>query len=59
MKKFNQWILRSGVVIQIYCSSIPANAANIQYNNNSNQSFLTQFQEIYNSLQVSINNYQK
>ncbi len=59
MKQFNQWIVISGVVIQIYFSSIPVNAANAQSNNNSNKSLLSQFQEIYNSLQVSINNYQK
>ncbi|WP_221644680.1 hypothetical protein [Nostoc sp. UCD121] len=62
MKNFNQLIAISGVVVQIYFSSIPANATNAasgQSNNNSNQSFLLQFQEIYNSLQTYINSYQK
>lgn len=58
MKQFNQWILISGVVIQICFSSMTVNAANAD-KNNSNKSLLSQFQEIYNSLQVSINNYQK
>ncbi|MBD2511432.1 MULTISPECIES: hypothetical protein [Nostoc] len=59
MKNFNQLIVISGVVVQIYFSSIPANAANVESSNNSNQSFLLQFQEIYNSLQTYINSYQK
>ena len=58
MKQFNQWILISGIVIQICFSSMRVDAANAD-NKNSNKSLLSQFQEIYNSLQVSINNYQK
>lgn len=49
----NQLIVRSGVVILISFSS-PANAQT-----NQNQSFLTQFQQIYSSLQTYISNYQK
>ncbi|MBC6431889.1 hypothetical protein FM036_14280 [Nostoc sp. HG1] len=45
--------MRSGVVILISFSS-PANAQT-----NQNQSFLTQFQQIYSSLQTYISNYQK
>ncbi|WP_414516637.1 hypothetical protein [Nostoc sp. PCC 9305] len=48
-------IVKSGVVILISFSSLPANA---QGQENS-QSFLTQFQQIYSSLQTYINNYQK
>ncbi|MHC5613735.1 MAG: hypothetical protein ACYTXA_22740 [Nostoc sp.] len=44
----------SGVVILISFSSLPANAQT-----NQNQSFLTQFQQIYSSLQTYISNYQK
>ncbi|WP_242056015.1 hypothetical protein [Nostoc flagelliforme] len=58
MKQFSQWILISGAVIQICFSNMTVDAANAD-NNNSNKSVLSQFQEIYNSLQVSINNYQK
>lgn len=47
--------MNSGVVILISFSSLPANA---QGQENS-QSFLTQFQQIYSSLQTYINNYQK
>lgn len=51
----NRLIVNSGVVILISFSSLPANA---QGQENS-QSFLTQFQQIYSSLQTYINNYQK
>ncbi|AVH63954.1 hypothetical protein [Nostoc sp. 'Peltigera membranacea cyanobiont' N6] len=44
----------SSTVILISFSSLPANAQT-----NKNQSFLTQFQEIYSSLQAYISNYQK
>lgn len=44
----------SGVVILISFSSLPGNAQT-----NQNQSFLTQFQQIYSSLQTYISNYQK
>ncbi|MBE9003220.1 hypothetical protein IQ274_34950 [Nostoc sp. LEGE 12447] len=44
----------SGAAILISFSSLPANAQASQ-----NQSFLTQFQQIYSSLQTYISNYQK
>lgn len=50
----NRLIVISGVVILISFSSLPANAQT-----NQNQSFLTQFQQIYSSLQTYISNYQK
>ena len=50
----NRLIAISGVVILISFSSLPANAQT-----NQNQSFLTQFQQIYSSLQTYISNYQK
>ncbi|WP_273770689.1 hypothetical protein [Nostoc sp. UHCC 0926] len=51
----NRLIVISGVVILISFSSLPANAQGQQ----NSQSFLTQFQQIYSSLQTYINNYQK
>jgi hypothetical protein len=48
----NQLIAISGVVILISFSSLTAQAR-------ENQSFLTQFQQIYSSLQTYISNYQK
>ncbi|MHC5739926.1 hypothetical protein [Nostoc sp.] len=50
----NRLIAISGVVILISFSSLPANAQT-----NQNQSFLTQFQQIYSSLQTYVSNYQK
>ncbi|MHC5763730.1 hypothetical protein [Nostoc sp.] len=50
----NRLIVISGVVILTSFSSLPANAQT-----NQNQSFLTQFQQIYSSLQTYISNYQK
>ncbi|MHC5928812.1 hypothetical protein [Nostoc sp.] len=50
----NRLIVISGVVILISFSSLRANAQT-----NQNQSFLTQFQQIYSSLQTYISNYQK
>ena len=50
----NRLIVISGVVILTSFSSIPATAQT-----NQNQSFLTQFQQIYSSLQTYISNYQK
>lgn len=54
MKDFNRLIAISGIVGLISFSSLPANAQT-----NQNQSFLTQFQQIYSSLQTYISNYQK
>lgn len=50
----NRLIVISGVVILTSFSSLPATAQT-----NQNQSFLTQFQQIYSSLQTYISNYQK
>ena len=50
----NRLIAISGAAILISFSSLPANAQASQ-----NQSFLTQFQQIYSSLQTYISNYQK
>jgi hypothetical protein len=50
----NRLIVISGVVILTSFSSLPANAQT-----NQNQSFLTQFQQIYSSLQTYISSYQK
>jgi hypothetical protein len=50
----NRLIAISGAAILISFSSLTANAQG-----NQNQSFLTQFQQIYSSLQTYINNYQK
>ncbi|WP_228058604.1 hypothetical protein [Nostoc sp. LEGE 12447] len=50
----NPLIAISGAAILISFSSLPANAQASQ-----NQSFLTQFQQIYSSLQTYISNYQK
>nr|WP_322714904.1 hypothetical protein [Nostoc sp. ChiSLP03a]MDZ8216191.1 hypothetical protein [Nostoc sp. ChiSLP03a] len=50
----NRLIVISGAAILISFSSLPANAQASQ-----NQSFLTQFQQIYSSLQTYISNYQK
>lgn len=50
----NRLIAYSGAAILISFSSLPANAQA-----NQNQSFLTQFQQIYSSLQTYISNYQK
>jgi hypothetical protein len=50
----NQLIVISGAAILISFFSLTANAQA-----NQNQSFLTQFQQIYSSLQTYINNYQK
>lgn len=50
----NRLIAYSGAAILIFFSSLPANAQASQ-----NQSFLTQFQQIYSSLQTYISNYQK
>jgi hypothetical protein len=50
----NRLIAISGVVVLISFSSLRANAQT-----NQNQSFLTQFQQIYSSLQTYISNYQK
>lgn len=57
MKYFNRQILTaSSLAFCLTLTSIPANA---QTDKNPGQSFLTQFQEIYKSLQTYINNYQK
>lgn len=50
----NRLIAISGAAILISFSSLPANAEA-----NQSQSFLTQFQQIYSSLQTYISNYQK
>lgn len=50
----NRLIAISGAAILISFSSLPANAQA-----NQNQSFLTQFQQIYSSLQTYVSNYQK
>lgn len=50
----NRLIVISGIVILTSFSSLPATAQT-----NQNQSFLTQFQQIYSSLQTYISNYQK
>ncbi|MEH2188774.1 MAG: hypothetical protein V7K64_21820 [Nostoc sp.] len=50
----NRLIAISGAAILISFSSLPATAQT-----NQNQSFLTQFQQIYSSLQTYISNYQK
>lgn len=50
----NRLIVISGAAILTSFSSLPANAQT-----NQNQSFLTQFQQIYSSLQTYISNYQK
>ncbi|WP_322694378.1 hypothetical protein [Nostoc sp. DedSLP03] len=53
--KDSKWlIVISSTVVLISFSSLPANAQT-----NQNQSFLTQFQQIYSSLQTYISNYQK
>jgi hypothetical protein len=51
----NRLIVISGIVILISFSSSPANAQTQQ----NSQSFLTQFQQIYSSLQTYISSYQK
>ncbi|WP_230968313.1 hypothetical protein [Nostoc sp. WHI] len=51
----NRLIAISGAAILISFSSLPANAQSQQ----NSQSFLTQFQQIYSSLQTYISNYQK
>ena len=57
MKYFNRQILTaSSLAFCLTLTSIPANA---QTDKNPGQSFLTQFQENYKSLQTYINNYQK
>ena len=54
MKDPKRLIVISSTVVLISFSSLPANAQT-----NQNQSFLTQFQQIYSSLQAYISNYQK
>ncbi|WP_392476395.1 hypothetical protein [Nostoc sp. C110] len=54
MKGFKRSIAISGIVVLISFSSLRANAQASQ-----NQSFLTQFQQIYSSLQTYVSNYQK
>lgn len=56
MLNTNRLIVISGAVTLISFSSLPANA---QAQPQQNQSFLTQFQQIYSSLQTYINNYQR
>ncbi|WP_242056104.1 hypothetical protein [Nostoc flagelliforme] len=56
MKNIKHLLMIQVIAVQIFLSSVPANA---QTNNKQSQSFLTQFEEIYHSLQIYINNYQK
>lgn len=53
MKLFNQSILVTSLVLCVTLASLPAEAQT----NQSSQSFLTQFEQMYNSLQEYINSY--